>query len=235
MQRNEHEHIMQALSGSPEKVDIRVEKTWIEREPRRVTVKGEKGEPATTEETDEFDEVEYYSGVIQRGDIPCGIQGRIKDLLSIRKDADPDDYAANVSKTKALVILSQIDAMKNGTQSALPHGHIDVQNWPAVASQPVVLAILKHHGVRSVQQMAQMMEAQLARMPPGIQAQRLRDLAQSYLAQQQSVIADGNRGEVDALKAEVSDLKAMLEKLIGAGLAKLDDKAKPAVKLEKAA
>ncbi len=223
---------MQTLSGSPEKVDIEVKGIRIEKFPVRRSVKGEKGEPSTIEDVidpetgkPEMEEIEFYDGEIRRGDTPCGISGRVGDLLKIRADADPDDYAVNVAKTRALVILSQINVMKGGAASPLPHGHIPLEDWPAVAGNTTLLEILKYHKVRSVQQMRDMMEAQLARLPAGIQPMRLRDMANTYLVQRQGALADSSMEDTAALKQEVSDLRAMLEKLVNAGLAKAEDKA----------
>lgn len=230
--RDETEHIMQTLSGSPEKVDVEVKGIRVEKFPMKRIVKGtSKGDPATVEDVLDddgkpvFEEIEFYDAEIRRGDTPCGTSGRIDDLLKIRHDADPDDYAVNVAKTRALVILSQINVMKGGAVSPLPHGHIPIEQWPAVANQPTLLEIMKYHKVRSVQQLRDMMEAQISRLPAGIQPLRLREMANTFLMQRQGAMADASIEDNAALKQEVNDLRAMLEKLVAGGLAKIEDKA----------
>lgn len=220
------ELIREAMKASPERVDLLVTGTRVDRHPveRIVREKDDMGatitrvEPVYDEETGQpkFTEVEIVTYDVIRDGIKCGGECRLDQVLSVNTSLPSDDYAANIAKRRAVEIISQLERMRSGEESALPDGHLPLAKWGGVSDH--VIAVLKANRIYSVQQVRDLSEAQVARLPGGVHANRLRDEARAFLLRKQDEIAADASArqdkEIAAVRKENAELRGMLEKLL---------------------
>ena len=239
--RNELSSIKAALSTSPENVSFRVVELFDIPHPVTKSVRGkERGDPDTIEAV--LDEAtgeplvineQWVRYEMRRDNKPSQVEARVKDLLSITPDAPADHYAANCAKARASALLTQIENMQRGLVNPIPDGHDALDKMPL---NKHFITSLKHFGIHSIQQLRDATEAEIARLPGGLQAHRLRDEANAFLARNQGARVDEllakERAEKEQLKAKVEaqDAKldamaAMLEQLLAAAPAD-DDRPK---------
>lgn len=220
------ELIREAMKAVPERVDILVTgiRTDIQPIERVIREKDDMGmvvtrvEPVIDEETGQpkTKEVEVVEYEVVRDGIKNGGEIPLRDILSVDLRKPSDDYSANIAKARAASVMQQLERIRNNHDSVLPDGHLPLEKWGGASTH--VIAVLKHNRIYSVQQLRDLTEAQVSRLPGGIQAQRLRDEARAFLLRKQDKMQEdalqGMRDELRQSRNENAELRDMVNKLL---------------------
>lgn len=143
------------------------------------------------------------------------IEEKLNILLDVGDNDDPEHLPTQILKARAHAVISQIQMIENGN-SALPNGHMRLEDWGALSS--VHVTALKANDIHSVQQLRDTTESRLAQLPSGINPLKLREMARAYLVSQQDGIATEKLAEFEtklaASEARAQRLEALLEKAL---------------------
>jgi hypothetical protein len=172
------------------------------------------GEPVVEDEVwIEFQQ--ERAGVMNSG------EARVKDLLAVDTKLPADDFAGGIARARATRVIEYFQTKDQRNGSALPQGHVALEEWPAVTDG--VRAILRHFHIFSVNMMAEATEAKIASLPGGLQPSRMREEAKAFLyayqARALATSAETRDAEMTALKSEVGELKQIILRLTGQKLA----------------
>jgi hypothetical protein len=221
------DHIKQYMNGA-HKVDIRCTKFWHETRPK-MKWEGEKGSPERdmVQEigadgqpvTEDIEMVEY---VVHCGGVPNTVVAEVRNLLAVNhRNADSSDPIAMGTRARAIMVDQQRAQFYSGKQEATPEGQMSLEKWGQLT--PNAVASLKFARIYSVQQLAEASESVIQRIPSGLQPTLLRQQAINFLRQTAAAALPDALVEERAarvrLESQVDDLKAMLDKMLNAGLA----------------
>jgi hypothetical protein len=226
------ELIREHMKSTQHRVDITYKGSRVEFIPKQKIVreKNEEGNMTSSLEfvygedgEQEFEEREFIEYEIIRGEVRCGGEIDMRHLMAVDINAPNDDYGAGISKARGASLLQQIEDSKGGVQ--LPADHLPIEKWGAMNKS--FIAIFRHNRIYTVQQVRDMTMAQMARLPGGVQAQRLQAQATAYLTRESMRLnTDGMntiKAENEAQKNELNELKNMVKMLMD----KLDGKQPP--------
>lgn len=221
--------VKHALGVATETANFHIRRHWVVPEPVLVwhpadpTKPGSVGEnrQMVDEKTGEpvFREATYVEYVQQRAGANNFGEAKVTELLSIDQSLPSDDRGRQIAEARAREVIAYFEGVRG--QGAVPEGHMALAAWSGLRQG--LMPILQHYGFHSVDMMANATEADLARMPGGVQPHKLRDEARAVLHRYRSEAVTGataqNSARVSELERELAEMKTMMARLLNTKLA----------------